>query len=64
MLIHYVLQLRHRTNCLSADEWIKKTVVCIYNGILLTHRKNEIIPFAATQMDQEVIRLSKSEREK
>ena len=26
--------------------------------------KNEIIPFAATQMNQEVIRLSKSEREK
>ena len=65
MLIHYVLQLRHRTNCLSADEWIKKTVVCIYNGILLTHRKNEIIPFAATQMDLQVTILNKgSQKEK
>ena len=29
-----------------------------------SHKKNVIIPFAATQMDLEVIRLSKSEREK
>ena len=34
----------------------------IYNGILLIHKKNGILPFAATWMDLEVIILSKSEK--
>ena len=50
--------------CPSADEWIKKMwyiyiylciyvcgaciYLCIYNGILLSHKKNAILPFAAT----------------
>ena len=33
-------------------------MVHIYNGILLSHKKNEIMPFAATQMDLEMIKLS------
>ena len=37
----------------STDEWIKKMCVCIYigiyiYGILLSHKKNEIMSFAAT----------------
>ena len=42
--------------CPSRDEEIKKilyTSICIqiYNGTLLSHKKNEIMPFAATWMD-------------
>ena len=49
------------------DEWMKKMwYVYIYNGILLSHKKNEIMPFVATWMDLEIITLSevKSDRER
>ena len=35
---------------MSIDRQIDKDVVRRYNGILLSHKKNEIMPFAAIQM--------------
>ena len=34
------------------------------NGILLGHKKNEIMPFVATQMDLEIIILNKASETK
>ena len=39
------------------EEWIKK-IWYIYKGIVLSHKKNETMPFAATWIDLEIIILS------
>ena len=42
----------------------KEDVVHIYDGILLSHEKSEIMPFEATWMDLEIIILSKISQKK
>ena len=43
----------------------KEDLVYIYNGILLSHKKNDMMTFAATWIDQEIIILTEiSQKEK
>ena len=49
---------------MSINRWMDKDVVHIYNAILLSHKKNEIVPLAETWMDLEAVTQSESEREK
>ena len=45
-----------QSKCPLTDEWIKKMwYIYIHNEILPTHKNNEILPFAATWMDLEII---------
>ena len=41
-----------------------KDIVHIYNGILLSHKNNEVMPFVVTWMDLEIIMLSKVSQNK
>ena len=51
--------------CPLIDEWIKTDVVYTHNGILLSHKKNKIMPFAVTWMELEILILSEvSQKEK
>ena len=65
-----IFKVFKKPKCTSIDEWIKK-VWCVYihihayNGILFSHKKKEILPFAATWIDLEGTMLSEiSQKEK
>ena len=48
---------------MSIHTGMDKDVVHIYKGLLLSHKKNEMMPFATTWLDLETIILSEiSER--
>ena len=42
----------------------KEDVVHMHNGILLSHKKNKIMPFAATWLDLEIVILSEERHRK
>ena len=72
-----ITQTRRQPNCPLTDEWARRcggcVCVCIHirwilhihiQRILLSRRKNKIMPSAATWMDLEIIILSKSKSER
>ena len=60
-----IAKIWKQPKCPLTDEQDKEYVLLIYNGILLSHIKRiEIMPFAATWMDLEIIILSEDRQRK
>ena len=58
-----IVQTWKQPKCPSTDDWLKK--IWYIHTILLSHKKNEILPFAATWTHPENLTLSEmSERER
>ena len=58
-----IARLWKEPRCPSTEEWIKQ-MWCIYNGILLSHQKDEILPFAMMWMELENMMLSEISQRK
>ena len=50
--------------CPSTDEWIKKNMIYLYDVVLHSHEKNEIMQFTTTWMDLEIILSEGNQTEK
>ena len=69
-----IAKIWKQPQCPSTDKWINKIGMCVcvytnihthtYNGILLIHKKNEILPFVATWIDLEGTMLSEMSQRK
>ena len=60
-----IAKIWKQCKCTSTDEWIMKIwYIYTHNGILLSHKKNKILLFAATWMDLEGIMLREIRKRK
>ena len=58
-----IAKIQKQPKCPSTDEWIKK-IWYIYNGILLSHKKEHTFAFATTWMNLKGIMLSEVSQRK
>ena len=70
MSIYLVAETWKQSKCPSIEEWIKMwcvhthTHTHTHNGILLSHKNNEILPFVETWLDSKIIKLSQVRQRK
>ena len=53
-IIFIIAKAQKQTKCPLTEEWIKMWYVYICNEILLSHKKNAIMPFVATCIDLKI----------